>query len=108
MYEYKATVTSVIDADTIDCQVDLGFHMTAHLRFRLARIDAPEIRGVERAEGLKATEYLLRLLNKVEGKITVRSIKTGNFGRWLAEVYIDGENINDKMIAAGHAVEYGK
>ena len=54
MYEYKGIVVKIVDADTIDVRVDLGFSISTHQRLRVARIDAWEIRGEERPKGLAA------------------------------------------------------
>ena len=62
MYHYKATVKRVVDGDTIDMDVDLGFGVSKLVRIRLADIDAPEVKGDERPEGLSAKTYLEGLL----------------------------------------------
>lgn len=106
MYEYKAKVVKVVDGDTIDCDVDLGFYMTARIRFRLARIDTPEVRGEERPEGLAAKAWLVERLEAVNNEIVVKTEKTGKYGRWLGEVVIGEENVNDALVKSGHAEYY--
>jgi micrococcal nuclease len=103
MYEYKAKVVKVVDGDTVDCDVDLGFYMTARIRFRLARIDTPEIRGEERPEGLLAKQWLIDTLQKSNNEITVQTGKTGKYGRWIGEIIIGETNINDELVKTGHA-----
>ena len=107
MYEYNARVTKVVDGDTIDCDVDLGFYMTANIRFRLARINTPEVRGAEKVAGKAAKQWLIDLLNKHDNKIRVGTSKTGKYGRWIADIIIDDEIdtliVNDELVKAGHA-----
>ena len=106
MYEYKATVTKVIDGDTIDCDVDLGFFLTMNsIRFRLLGINAPEMYGMTKVAGWEAKEFLRE---RIDGKqVTIRTEKDDSFGRWLAYVYLDDVNINDLMIERGYAEPYG-
>lgn len=103
MYEYKAKVIKIVDGDTIDCNVDLGFYMTAKIRFRLARIDTPEVRGAEREDGLLAKQWLIDLLNQHNNEIIVRTAKTGKYGRWIGEIIIGEMNVNDELVKTGHA-----
>lgn len=111
MWEYKAQVTRVVDADTIDCHVDLGFYMYSRQRFRLARVDAWETRGDERPEGLAAKAAVQSLLPPGH-TVRITTEKAGKFGRWLAEVWIEDEdgdefNLNDWLLQHGHADPYG-
>lgn len=96
---YKATLTKVVDGDTVDLSVDVGFHIEVNTRFRLADIDAPEIRGPEKVEGKKVKEWLIGRLS--QGKIQVESEKAGKYGRWLGTIFVDGQNINQEMIELG-------
>lgn len=101
---YSAYVYNVVDGDTVDAEVDVGFKLTAKLRFRLLGIDAPEKRGPSRGAGLVATEWMK---DKVLGKkVVIETAKGDSFGRWLATIYLDGENINELMIREGQAVPY--
>lgn len=109
MYTYKAIITSVYDGDTVTADVDLGFRShLKKLKFRLYGIDAPEVRGEERPEGLKARDWLReRILGK---EVTIRSVKdrTGKYGRWLAHVYVsagDDMSVNLEMAQLGLAEE---
>jgi len=109
MYTYKAEVTSVYDGDTITATVDLGFRSFRVMRFRLWGIDTPELRGPEREQGLIVRDIVRA---KILGKfVTIKSYKdkTGKYGRYLAEIILeDGTNLNDWLVANGHAVEYLK
>jgi micrococcal nuclease len=110
-YEYDAIVTSVVDGDTIDADVDLGFRMHAKLRFRLLGINAPETYGVskESAEyqaGLRAKEWLRE---RVEGRkvlLVTHKDSTEKYGRWLAIVMLDGQNLNEQLLSEGLAKPY--
>lgn len=85
MYEYKAKVVRVVDGDTIDFDLQLGFHMTARIRTRLKGIDTPEVRGKEREEGLRSKAFVIVALNDA-AEVVVRTHKTGKYGRWLADI----------------------
>ena len=113
MYEYRATVDRVVDADTLDLDIDLGLGVHKKERIRLARIDAWEVRGDERVQGIKAKEYVEDLLHSIdEVTITTKKDKKGKYGRYIAEVLIphDGKNRNlsDLLVEHGHATEYLK
>lgn len=115
---YRAEVKRIIDGDTIDVLIrwDIGFKIVAetYQRIRLARIDAPEVRGPERPRGLEATEWLKKELGFV-GPHTTRVVMLTDkdpdvFGRYIAEIWLDDEvhnlevpSINDRMVTAGHA-----
>jgi len=110
-YEYEAKVIDVYDGDTITCDVDLGFHITARIKFRLFGIDTPELRGEEREEGLRVRDIVReRILNK---QVLLKSHKgkTGKYGRWLAEVIFNDDdgmktNLNLLLVAERNAVSY--
>ena len=104
---YKAEIVRWIDADTVSIRLDLGFRMYTVQRLRVARIDAWEIRGVEKVKG-KAAKARVEELCPVGTHIAVRTGKeTGKYGRWIAEVYVevDGEekNLSDLLVEEGHA-----
>jgi micrococcal nuclease len=114
MFEYYVKkVTKVVDGDTIDVEIDLGFDISFSSRVRLAGIDTPESRTtdkMEKALGLEAKAYLK---NKIESAKTV-VIKTEKmnssekYGRILGWLFLDGSNIsmNEQMIEDGHAWGY--
>ena len=109
MYEYRARITRVIDGDTVEAQIDLGFQVTFTATLRLIGINAPETRGTERPLGLAATRYLESLLDDLTGAsraLTIRTEKdlTGKYGRYLAELLAGEVNLNQAMVAAGQAV----
>jgi len=89
---YIGTVTRVVDGDTIDAELDLGFHVKVNLRFRILDLDTPEMRSRsldERKHAHEATDYAEKiLLGKV---VKIKSHKTGKYGRWLADISLELE-----------------
>lgn len=106
LYFYKAKITRIIDGDTVDAVVDLGFHIQANLRFRLADIDTPELRIKEQYEdAVKAKKYLED--NILGGEYIIASYKGDKYGRWLATIYLDdGSTINNRLLEEGLAKVY--
>jgi micrococcal nuclease len=108
-YIRKATVVNVVDGDTIDLDIDLGFYTTIRQRIRLLRINTPEIFGEEKPQGLISKAYVTdKLLGK---EVFFMTVKTDSFKRWLAEVWYKDEtgaqiNINDELVEKGLAVPY--
>jgi len=106
-FNYKTKVLKVIDGDTFDAVIDLGFNILLKQRIRLYGINAPEstTRNKEEKErGLKAKE---RLKEMIEGKeVLLQSKEWGKFGRCLGIVYIEekGKAINDILVKEGHAI----
>ncbi len=107
MYEYKATVTKVYDGDTITVDFDLGFGIILKKqKIRLLGINTPEVRGSEKPQGIISRDALRqRILGKV---VTIKTSKDkkGKYGRWLGEVFVEDENINQWLITEGYAKEY--
>lgn len=103
MYEYRATLISVVDGDTIHADVDLGCDIHTRLTLRLAGINAPE-KGT--AEGKAAAAWLSTHL-PITGMI-IRTVKDRRekYGRYLAHVFVNGVSVNEEIVAAGHAVPY--
>lgn len=86
LWHYRCELVRVVDGDTIDLDVDLGFYMTARIRVRLLDIDTPEMRGAERPDGLKAKEFVEEWFRQAED-LVVQTRKTGKYGRWLADIW---------------------
>lgn len=108
MYEYKGIVERVVDGDTLLVNVDLGFDVWVKTRFRLARINTPEITGVDKAEGLKAKDFVIGLCNNYNNDVRILSKGKDKYGRYIAEVSLvsnDGTsvNISDLMLERGYA-----
>ena len=111
MYEYAVKeITKVIDGDTVDVVIDLGFNLSKKERVRLAGIDTPESRTRDTEEkvfGLEAKAYLKTRLEGCE-KLIVKTEKDGKYGRMLGWFYSYEEetSINIEMVEKGYAWEY--
>lgn len=114
MYEYRVKkVTGVVDGDTIDVDIDLGFNVSYSQRVRLAGIDTPESRTTDKFEktlGLEAKEYLKSKLKDAKLVVikTEKPDSSEKYGRILGWLYVDGDtvSINDHMIEDGYAWGY--
>jgi micrococcal nuclease len=114
MFEYYVKkVTKIVDGDTIDVEIDLGFDISFSSRVRLAGIDTPESRTkdvAEKALGLQAKAYLKHAIDNAK-TIVIKTEKINSsekYGRILGWVYLDGDTVsmNDHMINDGHAWGY--
>ena len=117
MYTYKISPLKVVDGDTIDAEIDLGFDIKVKKRVRFMGINAPESRTKdleEKAKGIAAKDRVKQLLEGCEN-ITLKSHGVGKFGRCLGEIMldmIDGNqkltlvSLNELLIKEGHAKEY--
>ena len=111
MYTYKLANLRVIDGDTIDADIDLGFNVWLRKRrIRLRGIDCPETRTrdkVEKQYGFAALEYLKQLITSTE-TVTLQSYGAGKFGRILGDLFVDEVDwsVNREMVIAYHAVGY--
>ena len=111
MYEYSCTVTRVVDGDTIDVILDLGFSVLHKCRVRLYGIDTPESRTKdedEKTRGKLAAKYLEDSINNGTEIILRSKLKDskGKYGRVLGEIIVDNININQSMIEKYLAVKY--
>lgn len=108
MFEYFARVHEIIDGDTVDVSIDLGFHIQHIVRIRLYGIDAPEVKSKDISERQLANEATKKLTELIEGKVvTVKTHKSSDkYGRYLAEIICDGININKLLLTEGLAKEY--
>lgn len=109
MYTYRALVVDVYDADTITVDIDLGFHCWQRkVKVRLYGINAPEVRGPERPDGLVSRDWLL---GEILGKeVVLHTFKNGTgkgkYGRWLGTLYRsegDAVSINQELVNRGLA-----
>ena len=112
MYEYRISVDRVIDGDTIDCWIDLGYNLKIHKRIRFAGVNAPETRTrnkEEKKRGLIAKEWLKDKL-PVGSKCILKSYEYGKYGRVIGELFIVSgsrkQSINKMMLAEGLVKEY--
>jgi micrococcal nuclease len=110
MYQYNVKISKVVDGDTVDVDIDLGFStVLKKQRVRLMGIDTPESRTrdlVEKKFGKAAKAHLKSILDAKQ--ITLVSHDKGKFGRILGELFVDGETVsaNQRMINDHHAVPY--
>jgi micrococcal nuclease len=105
MFEYRALITNVVDGDTFDMDIDLGFNIHIHERVRLLDIDTPEKFGKEKELGLRVKQFAINnFLNK---EVVIKSEKadvaanTDSFGRWLVRVTVDGQDIYETYNSLG-------
>ena len=109
MYEYNAKLDRVVDGDTVDAMIDLGFDTWVHKRIRLLGIDAPETRTRdldEKVQGLATKERLTGILEAAEGMFVLHSHGVGKYGRCLGTIMVGEENINELLLAEGLAEVY--
>jgi len=96
MYTYKAKVIRILDGDTFECEIDVGFQMTITTKLRLADIDTPEsyrpTNEAERTHGNAAKAFVTALM--LDTYIIIRTSKTGKYGRYIASVELtDGQDL---------------
>ena len=89
MHEYSATLVRIVDGDTYDFDIDLGFHVTVRERIRLLDLDTPEYYRPksegEKQHAIEVIDYLHSVM-PIGSPVTLRTRKTGKYGRWLADV----------------------
>lgn len=115
MYQYRVhEIINVVDGDTVDACLDLGFGLSATIRIRVASIDTPEVfgRNADMVLGSAAKEFTTEWLSTPDRGLTVQTYKgaagavgigDGAFGRWLGTfVGSDGETLDAALRAAGH------
>ena len=108
LYHYRARVVSVYDGDTCTADIDLGLRTWINEeKLRLARINAPELVGVEKPAGLAARDFLRSLIDGKEIHLQTIKDRQEKYGRYLAEIFVEqngaGVNVNDLMVQNGHA-----
>tara|TARA_Y100001963_G_scaffold159936_1_gene266317 strand:+ start:3617 stop:3988 length:372 start_codon:yes stop_codon:yes gene_type:complete len=118
MYEYRITIDRVVDGDTVDCWIDLGYHTQVHKRIRFIGFNAPESRTrdkAEKAKGLKAKNWLKEEIDPsfVHNRDKVFILKSwglGKYGRVLGEIFVQTgkskKSITKTMISKGLGVKY--
>jgi len=109
MYEYSCKVKRVVDGDTVDVVIDLGFDIHFATRVRLYGMDTPESRTRnkdEKVRGYMSKDFLEEWMEKDDVIIRTRRDKKGKFGRVLGEMIVRGENVNKLMVKECLAVEY--
>ena len=111
-FVYNAKLVRVVDGDTCDAMIDLGFEVWVKKRIRFAGVDTWESRTrnkEEKKKGLEAKAYTKEMLESSdEGNFTLKSYGTGKYGRVLGEIFIKGKDVslNQLLKENGHAYEY--
>ena len=119
MYQYNAKVWRVIDGDTVDAMIDLGFDVWVKRRIRLAGINTPEIRTRDKKQkqlGLEAKARLIEIFKENDNEFLLISHGVGKYGRCLGEIHTTknyiraekyhGKSVNELLIKEGHAEIY--
>ena len=111
MYQYKVKkINRIIDGDTVDLDIDLGFGVTLSHRVRLKDVNAAETKTLdleEKAKGLAAKEWLKKELSR-EGEWIIETVKEDKYGRILGTLYLVGDpvTVNERMLNEGIAEPY--
>lgn len=101
-YQCRAKVVRVVDGDTVILSIDLGFRVQYEASVRLARINAPE-RG---QDGWDRAKLALMGVLHDGADVFLATRKGDRYGRWIGEVFVDGENVSDLLLADGAVVLY--
>jgi len=109
MFEYNVTLVRIVDGDTFILDVDAGFNITLRERFRLSRVNAPELMTIE---GMQARTFVgLQLAKATALKISSEKSRQEKYGRWLAELYFqtadkpnEWQSLNQLLLDTHHAV----
>lgn len=103
LYNYRAIVERIVDGDTAEFTIDVGFKTYIRMNMRFAGIDAPEMNT---DEGKAAKAWLIENM-PIGHEVTLSVYKVADkYGRYLAIIDYNGQNINEELIKSGHAVEY--
>lgn len=100
-FVYQAYVYNVVDGDTLDVEIDLGFKIKVCQRLRLARVDTPE-KGQSGFE--EAKDFVKKLV--LSKDVVISTQKVSKWGYYLADVEIEGRSLSEMLLQAGLAVEY--
>jgi micrococcal nuclease len=111
MYQYKATVERIVDGDTIDVVIDLGFKITTFQRIRLAKINTPETYNVKRdseeyQKGLASKQYVEQRIAANNNQILLETEKvTEKYGRYIGTIILADSTttLNDELVEKGLA-----
>ena len=120
MYTYKADLLRIVDGDTVDARINLGFDVQLKVRIRFVGINTPESRTRdldEKKHGKAASARTKKILEAAGNKFILKSTERGKYGRALGILYVDtplagvelspeGYSVNDALIVEGHAWEY--
>jgi|TARA_B110000438_G_scaffold161664_1_gene154899 micrococcal nuclease len=111
MFRFNAHLVRVVDGDTIDADIELGFSVFMRDRIRLMGIDTPESRTrnlQEKSWGMAAKHRLIELLAETDGEFTLvtEDMEKGKFGRVLGTIEINGKDANQTLIEENFAIPY--
>ncbi|MAG27714.1 hypothetical protein CMI47_19455 [Candidatus Pacearchaeota archaeon] len=109
MYEYNAKLIRIVDGDTLDAMIDIGFDVWVKKRIRLAGINAPESRTRDLEEkklGLKAKSRLAEVLDEANNEFRIISHGVGKYGRCLGEIFIGDVSVNSQLLEEGIVRKY--
>ena len=111
LYHYNAKVVRVVDGDTVDTLIDLGFDIRIGQRVRLYGINTPECRTRDKDEkkaGLAAKARLVEMLKENKNKCVIKTSldKKGKYGRVLGVLYVNDVDLNEALVNEGHAKQY--
>ena len=112
MFKYKAIVERVVDGDTMDVVIDLGFKITTNQRIRLQGIDTPETYNVKKdseeyKKGIIAKDFVIRRVEENDNEAIVKTDKdVGKYGRYIATIYFHDSttSLNDELVEKGFAI----
>ncbi len=111
MYKYKVKIDRIVDGDTIDVVVDLGFKITTHQRIRLEGINTPETYNVKKnseeyKKGMEAKNFVIGRIEGNNYEAIIETEKyTGKFGRYIGTVWLADSSVslNDELVNKGYA-----
>jgi len=113
-YKYKAKLVSVVDGDTIEVIMDLGFYIELKERLRLAGVNTPEIFRVKKNSkeyklGIKAKKYVEKRLQDNGNEFVVETKKRGKWRRWIAKIYLrdSDKTLNEELVEKGLGKKVG-
>ena len=107
MYKYRAVVTKVVEGDLVKAAIDLGFGVVYQIKLKLAGINCEELKDKRNKDKILAIKKSLE--DSVLGKeVTIKSLKTEKFGRYLCFIYLDGhdKSLNDELVEKGLVSSY--
>ena len=112
LFQYEAEVIRVVDGDTIDAKISLGFDVYVKKRIRFQGFNAPESRTrdlEEKKRGLAAKDRVIEILEENGNKFILKSHGVGKYGRCLGEIFVEtlgDDSLQKTLINEGHGVEY--
>ena len=110
-YCYKAKIDRVVDGDTVYAFINVGFNISIYEKIRIAKIDTPEIYGVKKdtqeyEDGMRAKDRLVELIEGKDVIVRTELDKKGKYGRYIAEIFVDGSSVGDILLSEGLARIY--